>query len=100
MSSAVVLNLLSFFSCFELVLLIKFILEHVIELLIIFGLTHESGAFFRAYITFDFVLFLFFAEGDPIGHQFKFILEFVSLLPQLTQSNRLQLIRKKQLAIW
>ena len=93
------LHLSLLFPGLKLFLLIKLFPQHVLQLLIIFSLTHNPTPLLGSNIPLELMLLLIPPELNPIRDQFQLLLKIPPFLPELRQFNRLQLFRKKELAV-
>ena len=95
----ILLYLSRFLLGLELFLLLDFLLQHLLEPLVVLRFAEHAGALLRSYVPSQILIFLLLAESDPVRDQFQFILEFPSALPQLAESDRLEFFWEKELSV-
>jgi hypothetical protein len=99
MRATVVLDLLGLLPRLELVLLVQLIPQHVVQLLVVFGLAHQPRTLLRTDVPLHLVLLFLLTEGDAVGDQFELVLELMTLLAQLAETDGLQFVGQEQLTV-
>ena len=83
----------------KLLLLVEFLLQHFLQLFVIFGLAEHSSPLLRADISLELMFFLVPPEFDAVGYQPELLFEVPPLLSQLAQFDAFEFLGEKELPV-